>query len=399
MRRTGEEVPVNRCDYSRRDFLRAAALGGAALATAASGQVPELPKLPRRKLGRTDLEVSLLGYGTEFMNDQGLVEHLLAEGVNHLDTAVLYQGGNAERQLAPVLAAHPEALIATKFLRTIPQDAPKEQFLADFEGSCERMQRDHVDILYVHDRRTPESVACQGAKEAVDQLRAAGRVKHFGMTTHAGQAACVQKAVELGWFDVVLVAHNFLSPATDADALKAAAEAGLGVMIMKVCKAVASGQDWYPRATDEQKAILGEANVYQAAIRWALTRDYVTAAVLCISNYDEAAQDLAAAREATLSEEEARALCTFESLASAGVCRGCGRCDGACPRQLAVSDMLRFATYAEGYGRLAAARAKYRALPERATYLACGGCGECERVCPYGLSIRRSLAHAHELLA
>jgi predicted aldo/keto reductase-like oxidoreductase len=388
-------------DLTRRDFLRTTALGGAALAgfTAGAGAQTEAPRLPRRKLGRTDLEVSLIGYGTEFLNDQGLVEHLIAEGVNHVDTAVLYQGGNAERQLAPVLAAHPDTIVATKFLRTIPVDAPKEQFLQDFEGSCERMQRDKVDILYLHDRRTPESVDCPGAKQAVDELKAAGRVKHFAVSTHLGQAAVVQKAVELGWFDVLLVAHNFLSPATDADALKAAAEAGLGIMAIKVCKAISAGQDWYPRATDEQKAILGQANLYQAAIKWALTRDYVTAAVLCISNYDEAAEDLAAAREVHLPEREARALEVYREVAGATVCRSCGNYERACPNRVAVSDILRYATYARGYGQHAAARAKYAALPERSTYRSCGGCWACEAACPYGLSVRRELARAHELLA
>jgi len=389
-------------ELTRRDFLRTTALGGAALAGLAAGgtaQIAEAPKLPRQKLGRTDLEVSVIGYGTEFMSDQGLVEHLIAEGVNHVDTAVLYQGGNAERQLAPILAAHPDTIVATKFLRTIPVDAPKEQFLQDFEGSCERMQRDKVDILYLHDRRTPESAECLGAKQAVDELKAAGRVKHFAVSTHLGQAAVVQKAVALGSFDVLLVAHNFLSPTADADALKAAADAGLGIMAIKVCKALSAGRDWYPRATDEQKAILGQANLYQAAIKWALTRDYLAAAVLCISNYDEAAEDLAAAPEAILPEREARALEVYREVAGASVCRGCGNCERACPRHVAVSDILRFATYFHGYRQHAAARAKYAALPAHSTYLACGGCWACEAACPYGLSVRRELARAHELLA
>jgi predicted aldo/keto reductase-like oxidoreductase len=391
-----------RRDLDRRDFLRSTALGGAALAGlagAGAGQAPEAPKLPRRRLGKTDLEVSVLGYGSEFMSDQGLVEHLVAEGVNHIDTAVLYQEGNAERKLAPVLAAHQDVIIGTKFLRTIPVDAPKETFLQDFNGSRERLQVDQVDILYLHDRRTPESVECLGAKQAFDELKAAGRVRYFGLSTHLAQAAVLQKAVELGWFDVVLVAHNFLSPPADADVLKAAADAGLGVMSIKACKAVSAGQDWYPRATDEQRAILGQANLFQAAIKWSLSRDYVTAAVVCIANYDEATEDLAAAREASLSGRDARALDTYRTLAGANVCRGCGSCERACPRRVAISDILRFATYAEGYGQHTAARAKYRALPEMSTHLACRECWACEAACPYGLGIRRHLRRAHELLA
>ncbi|MGQ9733330.1 MAG: aldo/keto reductase [Candidatus Zipacnadales bacterium] len=388
---------------NRREFVRQAALSGAAISGLAAPQTLQaqnLLRIPRRKLGATDLEVSLIGYGTEFMNDQGLVEHLISEGVNHLDTAVLYQDGNAERQLAPILAAHQDVIIATKFLRTIPVDAPKEAFLQDFNGSCERMQVERVDILYLHDRRTPASVHCLGAKEAVDELKAAGRVRYFAMSTHLAQAAVVQEATKLGWFDVFLCAHNFLSPPTDADALRAAAEAGIGIMVMKVLKALSAGQDWYPRATEEQRAILGEANLFQAAIRWALQRDYVTAAVLCISNYEEAREDIAAARSISpLSDAERGALDTYRTLASARVCRGCGRCEQVCPRGIALSDILRFATYARGYRQHKAAQAKYWALPENATYLACVGCGACEQACPYKLPIRQELERAHDLLA
>jgi predicted aldo/keto reductase-like oxidoreductase len=391
-----------RRDVTRRDFLRTSALGGAALAglgSAGLAQPGEAPRLPRRKLGRTALEVSLVGYGTEFINDRALVEHLLAEGVNHVDTAVLYQSGNAERQLAPILADHPDTIVATKFLRTIPADAPKEAYLADFEGSCERMQRQSVDILYLHDRRTAESVECPGAKQAVDELKAAGRVKHFGVSTHLGQAAVAQKAVELGWFDVLLAAHNFLSPASDAEALKAAADAGMGVVVMKVLRAVAPGEDWYPRATEEQRAVLEAANIYQAAIRWALSREYVSSAVLCIANHDEAAVDLEAARDPALGDREARALGAYRQLAGATICRGCGACERACPRRVAVSDILRFAAYARTYREPAAARAKYAALDEARTVTACGECWACEAACPYGLAVRGRLREAHEVLA
>lgn len=386
---------------TRRDFIRTTALGGTALATLRAAQGAEMgasPKLPMRKLGRTDLEVSVIGYGTEFISDQGLVEHLLAEGVNHVDTAVLYQEGNAERKLAPVLAAHPDTIVATKFLRTIPVDAPKEVFLQDFQGSCERMQREMVDIIYLHDRRTPEAVECLGAKEAFEELRAAGKAKYFGVSAHFAQAAVVQKAVALGWFDVLLVAHNFLSPSADADALKAAVDAGLGVMAMKVCKAISAGQDWYPRASDEQKAILGQTNLFQAAIKWALTREYISAAVLCISNYDEAAEDLAAAREATMGEREARALEVYRKVAGGAVCRGCGRCEAACPRGVPITDILRFASYYECYGQRQFARAKYATLPQQLTYAACKGCWACEARCPYGLPVKHRLKQAHELL-
>ncbi|HJN15631.1 MAG TPA: aldo/keto reductase [Armatimonadota bacterium] len=387
---------------SRREFLRNTSFTGAALAGLAAGgasTADDRPGVPRRKLGQTDLEVSAVGYGTEFMNDQAFVEHLIDEGVTYLDTAVLYQEGNAERMLAPILASRrDEVVVGTKWTRTIPPDAPKQAFLDDFAGSLDRMAVESVDIIYMHDRRTPESVACAGAKQAFDQLKSEGKVRYLGMSSHVGRAAAVAKGVELGWFDVMQIAHNFLSPATDVDALKAAADAGVGVLVMKTCKALSAGADWYPRATDEQRAVLGEANLFQAAIKWSLGRDYVTGIVLAMGNYDEASEDLAAAREA-MTPEEARALEAFTEHAYASICRGCGSCDEACPRELAVSDVLRYRSYAEGYGQTEIAARMYRSLPAHQTAAACTDCGSCEAACPYGLPIRAELRRAHGLMA
>jgi uncharacterized protein len=381
---------------TRRDFLAGAA--GLAALGVTRGAAAADKGLPRRKLGKTGLEVSVVGYGAEFIADQALAEYLVEQGVTHIDTAPTYQEGNSERLLAPILAKHKNVTIATKFHRGIPVDAPKEQYLQSFEQSCERMQVKGVDLLYLHDRRTPDSIDCPGAKQAFDELKAAGRVKHFAMSTHLSQDACIAKGLELGWFDVMLCAHSFLYPQTVTDALKAAADKGIGIMVIKVCKALSGGADWYPRATDEQKAVLGQANLFQASIKWTLKHDFISGAVLCISNYEEADQDLAAAREA-LTAREGKALDTFRLLAAREDCRGCGSCDAACPRGVAVSDILRYAVYSEGYRQRRWAAHAYRALPPAERFAACDRCGACDRACPYGLAVTMKLERAHQLLA
>jgi predicted aldo/keto reductase-like oxidoreductase len=218
------------------------------------------------------------------------------------------------------------------------------------------------------------------------------------MSTHAGQAECIEAALRLGWFEVMLVGHNFMYPPAIGEAMKAAADQGVGVMAIKVCKALTGGQDWYPRATEEQRAVLGQANLFQASLKWTLKHEFISAAVVCLANYDEAEQDLAAAREA-LTAGEARALDAYRELAAAAVCRGCGRCDRACPRGIPVSDILRYHAYCEGYGQAAEAARQYRQLAHDRTFAGCDRCGACEAACPHRLGVLGHLERAHRRLA
>jgi aryl-alcohol dehydrogenase-like predicted oxidoreductase len=278
---------------SRRAFLGTAAAGAATL-SGLTAAAQDKPKLPRRKLGRTGLELSVIGYGSEFMEDEALPRYLLDRGVNHIDCAALYQNGNVERKLAPILAERKDVIVGTK-CRT-PQDGSgtKEMFLDSFAQSLERLQRDWVHTFYVHDCRAPEAVATQGAWEALKGLREAGKVKWIGMSTHLRQDECVAKAIELGWYDVLLVGWSFASPQNHTDALKKAADAGLGVLTMKACKTLTGGEDWWARATPEQAATLGEGNRYQQSIRWSLKHDFVTSVVIAMLSHKEVDEDLAA---------------------------------------------------------------------------------------------------------
>ncbi len=80
-------------------------------------------------------------------------------------------------------------------------------------------------------------------------------------------------------------------------------------------------------------------------------------------------------------------------------CRMCGRCDGNCPQGLPVADMLRYLTYAEGYGQFALGRNKFLALPEDVRAVRCGDCSRCAVECPHGVRISERLSRAQEIFA
>jgi predicted aldo/keto reductase-like oxidoreductase len=77
----------------------------------------------------------------------------------------------------------------------------------------------------------------------------------------------------------------------------------------------------------------------------------------------------------------------------------CGKCDGACSQGLPVADLLRYLTYAEGYGQFSLGREHFLALPEKITAVRCRDCANCTVSCPYGVKVASRVAHAQELFA
>ncbi|HOS93295.1 MAG TPA: aldo/keto reductase [Armatimonadota bacterium] len=387
---------------SRRTFIRTAAVaaGFAAVAGPTPARCQERT-LPKRRMAGTELDVSVLGYGTEFMQDRAVADHLVSFGVNHIDTAPVYQEGEAERRLVPVIRDHGDSLVlTTKWGHHSDLAAPKDEFLASFAASCERMETDHVDIMYVHDARTPEKAAFASPYEAFRELRDAGKIGYYGLSTHLGQEATVLKCIELGWYSVLMVAWNFFSPPSLTDALKRAADNGMGIVVIKALKGLSEGQDWFQRATPEQRAVLDtfEGSMYQRAIRWTLSHDFVSSIIMSVSNLDQVEENVVGGFEASR-VGDARQLRRYARAVSNQVCRGCATCLGACPVGVAVPDILRYRAYHRAYGEAHTARRLYADLPESMRANACTGCGICAAHCPYGLAVPELIAEAHRLLA
>jgi len=80
-------------------------------------------------------------------------------------------------------------------------------------------------------------------------------------------------------------------------------------------------------------------------------------------------------------------------------CRMCGACGGTCERGAPVADVLRFLTYAEGYGQFALGRGEFLKLGAQAAAVRCADCEHCTVQCRYGVQVAARLRRAQELFA
>lgn len=202
-----------------------------------------------RRLGRTGLRVSLLGLGSGGASRLGqkhgldqravtaLVRRALDLGINHLDTAPVYD--HSEQLLGPALRGVPRDSysLATKFWPNRSGDLdPPAALRASVEASLRRLETDYLDIFYLHgiapDRWEPVS---ETYLPMMQQLQREGLIRHLGVTeafTGDNQHAMLRTVLPLNVFDVIMVGYNLLSPAPANHVLPLAQAGDVGVVIM-----------------------------------------------------------------------------------------------------------------------------------------------------------------------
>lgn len=201
------------------------------------------PLLPlRRQLGSTGRDVTIFGLGGEgVLRTHGrqieavrVIERALDLGVTYFDTAPAY--ANSMDYYGACLGERRRDI----FLASKTHDRSRSGSLRVLDDSLRRLRTDHLDLWQLHDLRTKDDLAQifgkGGALEALNEARAAGRVRHLGLTGHHDPAILLE-AMRRFDFDTVLVALNaadvhrrpFLSTV-----VAEAARLKMGVIAMKV---------------------------------------------------------------------------------------------------------------------------------------------------------------------
>jgi predicted aldo/keto reductase-like oxidoreductase len=220
----------------------------------------------------------------------------------------------------------------------------------------------------------------------------------------------------LGQTDVALTTYNFAMRSVAASdntntaaaktdmttVIREARKSGMGIVAMKALAGGATrvqrGDRLYGANSQSLAKHLNQEGVPLAAIKWVLRNESVDTAIICITNHEQLEEDVRAMAEPYTPGDEAL-LATH--LASIGplYCRMCGACNGVCDKGVPIPDVLRFLTYAEGYGQFAMARERFLELPERVRAIRCGDCTACSVDCPNGVRVRERISLAQELLA
>ncbi len=381
---------------SRRTFHKTAAAGAiglTALGQIASGQdVPQeksaadakaaAPKIPPRELGKTGLKVSEISLGAMEVTDAAVVEKAIDDGCTYIDTAAAYQGGQNEVMVGTVMARRrKEVVLATKF-----SQGGLDETIASVNKSLKSLQTDVIDVIQVHNVRDAGPVKNPVYKEAFDRLKAEGKVRFFGYTTHANQVAVINACIETGYVDTMLVGFGATDPPEVGEALKRAREAGIGIVIMKSMKGVR-----------KFRGVTSDLTPHQMAARWVLDQPYIDTLNIGMTSFAQVDENLKAS-SVKLSALDRLQLRRFAAAAACMTCSMCGQCQ-KCPQGVEPVEIMRAHMYAFSYGDVSKARREFLAMGGPAMLAACQDCGACEKNCPRGLKIRDRFREVAGLLA
>jgi len=251
----------------RRAFLKGIAMTGAVSvisATSAQGQTngprpnPIVPNSPgksgaavaefqvaRRPMGKTGLEVSILGVGGYHLGTvagqpevNNMIAKALDHGINFFDNAWEYYGGASEERLGTALKGkRDKAIVMTK---VCTHGRKKDLAMQMLEESLTRLQTDHLDVWQVHEvvyYNDPERCyEKDGVLEALAAAKQQGKVRFVGFTGHKNPSIHLEMLNGGFPFDTVQMPLNpfdYSYRSFQQEVLPVAAQRGMAVFGMK----------------------------------------------------------------------------------------------------------------------------------------------------------------------
>jgi uncharacterized protein len=405
---------IDRTD--RRRFLQAGALATASAVSltpglAAQDLVAKTPLLPKRKLGKTGLEVSMLEAGA-VRSDERVLRIAYANGIRIFDTARLYgTEGNFKKWFAQDPKVRKDIVVVTKDMPKTPKE-----MLTMVDARLAALGTDYIDVFFIHglgDQRTVDEsinmVTSQEFKETADAIRKSGKAKFIGFSTHnKDRAPIIEAAANAGYIDAIMLQYR---PWLDKDsplnkALDVCWKNGIGLISMK--QIAGNGFGDKPRG-DILKEVAAKVPMlverkltpFQGLLHAIWSDERISAACVSMKNTDHVRENADAARRfEPLKQVDIHQLRDLFLASGPTMCADCdGRCSIAAGTTAELGNLTRFLTYHQQHGDRTMARQEYAALSVEARDWAGADLEAAQAACPGKLNFAKLLPEVERHLA
>jgi len=408
----------------RREFMRTAtgaitvglgvstaleALGPGASSLSIGEAAHKVGRVPRRKLGSSKREISVLVGALDWAPEA--IQAGILCGINYWHKANGWEkDGGGPQSTPPAILKNRDAFYCEVCVDRVRGNHETGQIDEEAHYQFVKQTVARSGLGYFDDMKfhfgyhnIAELKNNRGPIRVFERLKKEGLARHLCLSQHSytgnpkvpggeGAPEILQAILAEGIYEHA----QFFFTYGDTDAVyefvKAARRKGFGTIAMKTGRGAARMKE----DAAFMKEFPADTTPHHALARWLTTKTDLDAAVIRISNLDQFVDTLSGAGK-PMRAADRRALETMTAYANREVCRLCQECGGRCPNGVQIADILRYERYATDYGERRFARRLYAQLERKAD--ACVACGTCLEHCSQGLYIPGKLARAHRLLA
>ncbi|XBX74687.1 aldo/keto reductase [Proteinivorax tanatarense] len=377
--------------------------------------------MQKRALGKLNANSSLLGLGCmrfpmkgEGDNSQvdekkaiDLIRHSIDSGVNYIDTAYPYHGGDSEPIVGKALkdGYREKVYLATK--SPVWKMEKEEDFEKYLDEQLEKLQTDYIDFYLLHalDKDRWEKAKKLGAEKFLEKAIAQGKIKHACFSFH-DNFEIFKEIVDAYPWSLCLIQLNYLDENYQAgvEGLKYAYEKGLAIAIMEPLR---GGKLAKNVPTDVQK-VWDKYDVKRTPAEWAfkwLANFPEVSVILSGMNSKEEVNEnvkiLDKAKPNSLSKEEKQLIEEAKSIFEDKIKITCTECNYCipCPHDVMIPTL--FNVYNSGYmfENVQGSKDTYLRIKKMEKDASkCVECGLCEKECPQNLPIIEHLKKIEEEL-
>jgi hypothetical protein len=377
-----------------------------------------------RRFGKLDWEASALGFGCmRFPTLDGnrlspnldeaeairMLRHAIDNGVNYVDTAYPYHGGQSEIVVGRGLQGgyREKVKLATKLPVWLVNDpADFDKLLNEQLG---KLQTDHIDFYLLHalnQGRWRDIVLKHDLLAKAAAALADGRIRHLGFSIH-DDYACFEEIVNgSDLWSFCQIQYNYMDTENQAGTrgLKLAASKGLAVVVMEP---LLGGRLVDP--PQDIRAAMERFPVRRSPADWALQWlwdqpevSVVLSGMSTMAQVEENLQSAAASCVQSFGQAEQELIAQAREMYAARTVIPCTKCSYCmpCPTGVNIPGNFDFFNYAHLFDDVAGARFKYQVfLTEEQRSGSCVECGTCEDLCPQKIPIREWMPKVSALLA
>ena len=382
-----------------------------------------------RKLGKSGLNVSILGFGAMRLPILGgsespadrfnpnklvdeeetikMIKYAIGQGVNYFDTAYVYHGGKSEPALGKALKRYRnKVMLATKL--PVMQATKREDFDRFLDEQLKRLDTNYLDVYLLHglNRQNWVKIKELGVLKFLDQIQADGRTRYVGFSFHDDVRIFKEIVDGYDWM-LCQIQYNYYDEHYQAgrEGLIYAMSQGLGVVVMEPLR----GGKLTDPISEEIQAIWDSAEVKRTpaewGLRWVWNHPEVSVVLSGMSSMSQVVENVKLANDGnpnSLSRKELAIIDqvkeTYKKMLKID-CTGCGYC---MPCEAGVNIPANFSVYNDMYVFKTAtdvsAISYNRFLSPERNASNCTECGECEEKCPQHIKIRDGLKLVHEAL-